>query len=195
MATTKGNFPSPKETRSKGGRPKGAVGLTNETQEKILALIRAGAWGYVAAEAAGVPARTYYEWMARGEGRSARGATPKLVGLAAKVRKAEAEARVVAEASVYRDRQALWLSRRARSRPGREGWTEPAPNESESVRFSLHLKDYQDPDARAELYRVFEVMLQIEPSFIIPPCSHPRCRCPWHSKRRAEELQGTRRAR
>lgn len=176
-------------TRSKGGRPKGSVGLTKETEERILALIRAGAWGYVAAEAAGVPARTYYDWVARGEGRSARGATPKLVAFAAKLRKAEAEARVVAEASVYRDRQHVWLSRRARSKPGREGWTEPAPDEEGSVRFSLDLKDYRAPDVRAELYRVFEVMLALEGGFIIPPCPHPRCRCPWHRKRAADRRE------
>src|SRR5207253_442450 len=111
--------------RNKGGRPKGSVSLTREIEDKILAIIRAGGWGYAAAEAAGISARCYYEWIARGEGRSDRGSTPKLTAFAKEVRRAEAGSRVLAEAEVYRTRPALWLSRRVRSKPGREGWTAP----------------------------------------------------------------------
>jgi hypothetical protein len=170
------------EARAKGGRPKGSVSLTREIEEKILALIRAGAWGYAAAEAAGISARTYYEWLARGEGRSARGSTPKLKVFARRVRQAEAEARIVAEADVFRTRPALWLSRRVRSKPGREGWTTPV-GDGEGPSFSLDFKDYQDPQVRAELYRVHELMLQIEPEFVIPSCPDPDCSCAWHGSR------------
>lgn len=169
-------------TRSKGGRPKGSVSLTSEIEEKILALIRAGAWGYAAAEAAGISARCFYEWLSRGEGRSARGSTPKLTAFARKVRQAEAEARVLAEADVYRSRPALWLSRRARSKPGREGWTVPVAD-GDGPSFSLNYKDYQDPEVRAELLRVHELMLQLEPEFVIPTCPDPDCRCAWHRSR------------
>jgi hypothetical protein len=170
------------ERSNKGGRPKGSVSLTREIEEKILALIRAGGWGYAAAEAAGISARCFYEWLARGEGRSTRGSTPKLTAFAKKVRRAEAEARVLAEAEVYRARPALWLSRRVRSKPGREGWTAPV-EEGDGPSFSLDFKDYQDPQVRAELFRVHELMLQIEPELLIPRCPDPGCSCAWHRPR------------
>ncbi len=191
QATSPSESSTPEPRRNKGGRPKGSVSLTTEVEEKILALIRGGAWGYAAAEAAGVSARTYYEWLARGEGRSARGSTPKLVAFAKRVRQAEAEARVLAEAEVYRTRPALWLSRRARSKPGREGWTAPV-GDGEGPSFSLDYKDYQDPEVRAELYRVHELMLQIEPEFVIPPCPDPGCPCAWHRSRSAGSKDGRR---
>lgn len=177
-----GESPAIKSRRNKGGRPKGSVSLTREIEEEIVALIRGGAWGYAAAEAAGISARTYYEWLARGEGRSSRGSTPKLKAFAKRVRQAEALARVLAEAEVYRTRPALWLSRRVRSKPGREGWTAPV-GDAEGPSFSLDFKDYQDPEVRAELYRVHELMLQIEPEFVIPSCPDPDCPCAWHRSR------------
>lgn len=188
------NETPPKSRRNKGGRPKGSVSLTSEIEEKVLALIRAGAWGYAAAEAAGISARCHYEWLARGEGRSARGSTPKLAAFAKKVRQAEAEARVLAEAEVYRSRPALWLSRRARSKPGREGWTTPV-DDGNGPSFSLDFKDYQDPEVRSELFRVHELMLQIEPEFLIPPCPEPHCPCAWHRTRGRGAAKSGRRSR
>ncbi|TMK37737.1 MAG: hypothetical protein E6G58_01150 [Actinobacteria bacterium] len=175
--------------RNKGGRPKGSVSLTREIEEKILAIIRAGGWGYAAAEAAGISARCYYEWIARGEGRSARGSTPKLVAFAKEVRKAEAGSRVLAEAEVYRTRPALWLSRRVRSKPGREGWTAPVEG-SDRPSFSLDFHDYQDPAVRTELFRVHELMLQIEPDLVIPPCPDGACACAWHRPRSRPSPRG-----
>jgi hypothetical protein len=46
------------------GRP---TKLNDEVQEKIVSLVRAGNYPEVAAQAAGVAGRTYYEWMAKGE--------------------------------------------------------------------------------------------------------------------------------
>ena len=177
--------------RNRGGRPKGSVSLTREIEEKILALIRAGGWGYAAAEAAGVSARCFYDWLARGEGRSTRGSTPKLTAFAKRVRRAEAEARVLAEAGVYRARPALWLSRRVRSKPGREGWTAPV-DDGDGPSFSLDFKDYQDPAVRTELFRVHELMLQIEPELVIPRCPDPDCACAWHRARAEAGAEGGR---
>jgi hypothetical protein len=51
--------------------------------------VRAGAFDYVAAEAAGVSARTFSDWMARGEGRHpTRVPTPKLRAFAREVARA-----------------------------------------------------------------------------------------------------------
>jgi len=166
------------------GRPKGSVALTREIEEKILTLIGAGAYDYVAAEAAGVAARTLREWLARGEGRSERGSTPKLRAFARKVRTAKALARVDAEVRVFRENPKLWLSRVARTRGDREGWGEQGSREPDDTpRFSLDLRDYADETARAELYRVHEVMLGIEPAFVIPACLDASCPCIWHAQR------------
>jgi hypothetical protein len=51
------------------GRP---TKLTPEIQERIVGLIRDGNAGETAAEAVGVRAATFYEWLARGEGTHSR---------------------------------------------------------------------------------------------------------------------------
>jgi hypothetical protein len=49
------------------GRPPGSESLTTERYETILSYIRGGAFDYVAAEMAGISARTFRDWIARGE--------------------------------------------------------------------------------------------------------------------------------
>jgi hypothetical protein len=116
------------------GRPPDSIALTEETSGTILAYMRAGAFDYVAAEAAGVPARTFYDWIARGEGRHpSRPPTRRLRAFAQAVRTARAEARLAAEVRVHRDRPQYWLAHAARSKPDREGWTDPPPSEQEST--------------------------------------------------------------
>jgi hypothetical protein len=158
--------------RNKGGRPKGSVSLTPEIEGKIQGLIRAGAWGYAAAEAAGVSARTYYEWLARGEGRSPRGSTPKLKAFARRVRQAEAEARVLAEADVFRTRPALWLSKRVRSKPGREGWTEPVEDPDGDGSGAEGPPVYQP--SQEELAEIVRVLAE---AGVVPTCLDPDCGC------------------
>ncbi len=120
--------PSSAAPSTRRGRPPGSVSLTAKIQTTILNYIRAGAMAYVAAEAAGISERTFRDWMERGEGRHAtRKPTPKLRRFAREVRQAQAEARVAAEVRAHQDDYRYWLSRVARSRPGREGWTEPVP--------------------------------------------------------------------
>src|SRR6185503_18217756 len=99
----------------------------------IVGLIRAGAFDYVAAEAAGFSARTFREWVERGEGtHPTRKATPKLRKFAEEVRRAKAQARALAETTVYREKPERWLARAAPTKPDREGWTN-APKPSEEV--------------------------------------------------------------
>ncbi len=63
--------------------------------------------------------------VARGEGRSTKSCTPKLRAFARAVRTAQAQARAAREIEVARRDPKWWLSHVGRSRPGREGWTEP----------------------------------------------------------------------
>jgi hypothetical protein len=108
------------------GRPPGSVSLTREIAETIVAFIGAGAFAYVAAEAAGISERTFHDWMARGERRHPdREPTPKLVRFARDVRRAQAGARVLAETQVFRTDPKWWLSHAARSGPSRPGWSDP----------------------------------------------------------------------
>jgi hypothetical protein len=109
------------------GRPPGSVGLTAETARRIVELTRAGAYPWVAAEIAGVNPRTFREWMARGEGtHPTRPGTPKLRRFYREVTQAHAEVRASAEIRVLQEDPKHWLSRVARSRPDREGWSDPA---------------------------------------------------------------------
>ena len=62
--------------------------------QQICAYIRAGGYAPVAAEAAGVPAAVFHDWMERGTGRGAR---DPYRTLAERVRHAHAHARCMAE--------------------------------------------------------------------------------------------------
>jgi hypothetical protein len=108
------------------GRPPGSVALTPDIQQTIIAFIRAGAFDYIAAQAAGLSPRTFQDYMARGEGRHpTRRPTARLRAFAHAVRRAQAEARVVAETRVFQQRPHWWLTHAARTVPGHDGWTIP----------------------------------------------------------------------
>jgi hypothetical protein len=113
------------------GRPPGSVSLTDEIERTILSYVRAGAFLHVAAQAAGISSRTLFDWLNRAEGRpGARPSTPRLRSFAGKVRIAQAEARIGAEARVYRDKPALWLRNAARTKGELEGWSDPVKDSS-----------------------------------------------------------------
>jgi hypothetical protein len=165
------------------GRPKGSVSLTKDKQDVIVSCIRGGTFGHVAAQAAGVSFRTFNDWMARGEGRHpTRSATPALVAFAEAVRTAEAEARMAAEVTVFREQPALWLSRAARSKPGREGWTDPDRQAVHEAAGAL-LAGTTDDELDENTERLLGVLL-VAGMISTPPCSHVRCRCPYHRGRR-----------
>jgi hypothetical protein len=156
------------------------VSLTKEVQAKILSYVRAGSFDYVAAEASGVSARTFREWMARGEGRhSTRTQSEKLRRFAQDVRTAQAEARVAQEVRVYREQPMYWLSRAARTRPEREGWTEPRAGSQEAG--GLPDLGLTEEEVDEQLTRLLWPALQ-EGGWAVPPCSSPRCRCSHHRK-------------
>jgi hypothetical protein len=94
---------------------------TPEVQQQITAFIRAGGFPHVAAEAAGVPRRTFERWMRYGRQRHRE---PVYHAFAAAVRQASAQARLRAEIAVLDSKPLDWL----RYGPGKEttenaGWT------------------------------------------------------------------------
>ena len=89
--------------------------LTEEIGEKIVTAVRSGAPLEVAAQAVGIPPGTFWEWLARGEGKDPdRPATPLYADFAERVRRAEAEAHVLTVGTI---RQAVqrgsWEAARA----------------------------------------------------------------------------------
>lgn len=98
--------------------------LTEELQQTVVSYIRAGAFDWVAAQAAGIGKTTFYRWMLSGE----QGKQPYAKFYSA-VREARAVARVAAEMEVRRDNPLAWL----RYGPGRAKSDEPGWTESHEV--------------------------------------------------------------
>jgi hypothetical protein len=95
--------------------------LNADVQQKILSYIRAGAYEWIAAEAAGVGKSTFYRWLQEGEAAD----SGSYHDFWQEVRKAHAQARVAAEAEVRRENPLAWLRYGpGRQRPGEPGWTE-----------------------------------------------------------------------
>ena len=153
--------------RSSGSR------LTDEQKALILSAIEAGATDHVAAEAAGIAARTFRDLRARAEGRHpTRKATPDLKLFFAKVDRAIARARLKRELVVADTDAKHWLLHRARSRPGLEGWTAPVPEEPESVEVAHVLS--------AEELREVVATLVLSGAVPLPGCGDPSCTCRHH---------------
>lgn len=91
--------------------------LTPDRERQILASIRAGAFDWVAARAAGVSVPTFYRWLS--DERS------PYREFAEKVAEARAVARLSVEIEVRKKNPEFWLSRGpGRERPGEPGWGE-----------------------------------------------------------------------
>ena len=142
--------------------------LTGVVLDTVVGHIRAGAFGWVAAEAAGISQRTFYNWITRGE----RGEQPYVLFEAA-VRQAKAQARLSAELRVHRQGPLAWL----RYGPGRSqrahpGWTE-LQDELQPDEL-LH----GDPAEMDELSLALAEFDCDEPSFVAPPePGHVCCGC------------------
>lgn len=169
--------------RRRRGRPAGSVSLTRERQERILGLIRNGVFDHVAADTVGVSPRTLRDWVARGEGRSNRPATPKLRAFAKAYRQAKAEARAIAESRAYREHLLKWLSHAAPTRDGLPGWTKDASGEGSA---SLPL---QPEELKELIVGLGNDALYANPDAIVPECTNRRCRCPFHRLRTPEEAE------
>lgn len=165
------------------GRPPGSVKLTPDIERTILSFIEAGVFDYVAAEAAGIDERTFRDWMARGEGRHpTRTRTRELTEFARSVREAKARARASKEIVVADKDPRFWLTHAARSRPGREGWTDPveAPTEEDDQGLSYE----PTSEEMAETLRALVEARVIE----ISPCGDPACRCARHEGRQGADI-------
>jgi hypothetical protein len=107
------------EIRTRGRR---AI-LTQDLQQRICGFIRAGAYDYVAAEAAGISRHTFFEWIRRGEGNDEeRPAKPLYAQFANAIRVAKAEARATAEVTIKKIDPKWWLARMHRDLPDAPGW-------------------------------------------------------------------------
>ena len=162
------------------GRPPGSISLTKAVEHTILTFIRGGAFDHVAAEAAGISVRTFHDWMARGEGRHpTRPRTARLRKFAENVSRAKAEARLDAEVRIHRMNPAYWLSRAARTKPNKEGWSEPhAPAATEGLAPRID-GVMASADTVEELARVIRELL-VAGEITVPRCSNRKCPCPWH---------------
>lgn len=171
----------PTEPKDAGDRGR----LTPQVKATILAYIKNGSFDHVAAQAAGISARTFREWMARGEGRSVRPSNPELREFAEAVRKARAEARVIAEAEVHRAKPLSWLAHTAPSRDGEQGWSKQPTSIDLAV---LSFEELQALILAAETYA-----LAHDPDKLIPPCAAASCRCIYHRPRSEREQRRLRR--
>jgi hypothetical protein len=115
--------------------------LTPETQLIITEAIRRGAFDWVAAQAAGVDANTFREWLRRGQGRDPdRPQTPVYATFATEVARARATARQSAETRVFQDNPFNWLRYGpGRERTGEPGWTEASNVDLTSAGQSIQL--------------------------------------------------------
>lgn len=131
--------------------------LTPDLQERIVAYIRGGAFDYVAAQAVGISRATFYRWYNEGARPRSR-----YVSFRREVDQARAQARVVAETSVFRAKPEAWLKfGPGRERPGAPGWTNPAQSWRDAVdRETLEAAAQRQADRfgvdRSELLQVAE---------------------------------------
>jgi hypothetical protein len=145
-----------RQRRSSGsprrGRPVGSIKLTADMEAIITSYIEAGAADYIAAEAAGIDARTFRDYLARGrKAHSSRAPTPQLVRFEKNVMQAKARARAAREIEAAEHHVPFWLTHMARSRPGREGWTDPMEDEQDGEAPDLYQPSLEEA---AETLRV-----------------------------------------
>ncbi len=107
-----------RKTTNKGGRP---AKLTEEAQKAIVEAIGSGSFDYIAAEAAGITARSFRNWMERGE----QATSGKYHDFYLAVMQARAQARKSAESRVWATDPFKWLRfGPGREKAGRPGWTD-----------------------------------------------------------------------
>jgi hypothetical protein len=162
------------------GRPPGSVSLTADIQAAIVSAILAGCFDHVAAQNAGIDSRTFRDWMSRGEGRHpTKSCTPKLKAFAKAVRIAQSQARAAKEIDIAKRDPKWWLAHVGRSRPGREGWTEPLyPDGSEPPEPVPIDRTFTDED----VVEIANILAEAG-VFAAPDCTVPDCTCTCHPRR------------
>ena len=99
---------------------------------EIILRVRSGAFPHVAAEAAGVPAEVFQEWMERG---SRPGAREPYRGLAEQVRHAHGHARCMSEVALrQKDPKAWLLNGPGKNSDNLPGWSMPVKGQAKPQR-------------------------------------------------------------
>jgi hypothetical protein len=128
--------------------------VTEALLRDIVVRVQGGAFPHVAAEAAGVPAEVFHDWLERG---SRPGARDPYRALAERVRHAHGHARCMAEIALREDDPKAWLL----NGPGKNsdrlpGWSAPvkglAPADRRAVNVLL------EPSMQALLASLMEVL-------------------------------------
>lgn len=161
----RGTPPPDQAAPRKRGRPPGSKTFNPETAARIVSMIRAGALPHDAAEACGIGLSTFYEWIARGEGRHPRDSSPKLAAFAKAVRMAESEARVAAAILAYQKNVIWWLAN-APVPPGHQGFGRQVASSQGGP------AELADEEADAEIARLVQAL--VEAGEIAPPGSGQR---------------------
>ena len=140
--------------------------LTPELEARICADIERGVFESVAAEANGIGRATFFEWLARGEGRDPnRPRSRRYAAFADQVRTSRAKARARREVAVAADKPLEWLMKGpGRERPGEPGWCETQRHEvglasapgAEPLTFHLVI---ESPPLEQELAELFKEWL------------------------------------
>jgi len=106
---------------------------TEEIEKAITAFVRAGGYPHIAAEAAGIPREVFEEWLRKGE----EGRSPRCKQFVAKLREAEAQARLAAETKALKDKPMDWLKagpgKETASKPGWSALAKPRPGAAEET--------------------------------------------------------------
>ncbi len=130
--------------------------LTAALQQRIVAAIRAGGYPHIAAEAVGVPAALFDDWLERGQ---VDGAWEPYRSFAEEVREARSQARLRAETELFKDEPKRWLAHG----PGRDsadnpGWStavKPATTNAEARNALLDQNFIQLVRELLEVLKVF----------------------------------------
>jgi hypothetical protein len=160
-----------KSTRTK--QPSPGTRLTEQQKLLIVSAIEAGATDFVAAEAAGISARSFRELRQRAEGRHpTRRSTPELTQFFTRVDEAIARARMKREIEIADKDAKHWLRYRAPSKPGLDGWTAPVPDEPDAI-------DELPTMTHEELRQVVSTLV-LSGAVELPPCDDRACPCAHH---------------
>jgi len=105
--------------------------LTPQLRAQIVGSVRAGGYPHVAAQAWGVSKAAFERWLAKGTGPDAQ---EPFESFARDVDDAFAQARLVAETSLFKDEPKVWLEHGpGRERFGAPGWTSAVKAMEESA--------------------------------------------------------------
>jgi len=160
--------------------------LTEEVWDTITAYLRAGGSVEGAVKSAGVPRRTFYEWMERGEGvHPTRRPTRRLREFARDVWMAQGQAQLSVETRLHRDHPAQWLTMVHRWRPDGGGRTArpkgQAVREEEPASRPVTLEE-----RLRQIHRLREEDARKAALAAVAECTDLNCTCPFHERRQQD---------